>query len=205
MQTVVEDGRRTDGYIRTFTGRKVFIANPSPDSIIIEDMAHSLSQMCRFTGHCKVFYSVAQHSVYVSWICAPEHALWGLLHEGGEQHFSDVSTIGKRLPGMEAYRAYEANSRTITAVKFGLQANEPPEVKTADNLLLVTEQRDLMWGGERSSQLQPLNHRIKPWSCRKAERVFLLRFAELTGAPLRWYESWYLHWIRKGWTPQITT
>lgn len=198
MSTIVEDGQRTDGYIRTFSGMKVFLLEPSLESINIIDMAHSLAHICRFTGHPKKFYSVGQHSVYVSWICPPEQALWGLIHEGGEPFFSDLNSVAKRLPGMDAYRTYEINFRTKTAVKFGLSPDEPPSVKEADNLMLVTEQRDLMWGDERSSTLVPLALKIKPWSSRKSKRVFLLRFKELTST-LPLYQRWYMRWVRGAW------
>lgn len=62
----------------------------------------------------------------------------------------------------------------------------PPEVKLADNILLMTEKRDLMVNGPKSlpwtfgDDVPVLAQRIKPWSWQTAERKFLDRFARLT-------------------------
>ena len=47
--------------LATYT-RKVFdLLNPKPEMVCIEDIAHSLAYQCRYTGHTRQFYSVAQH------------------------------------------------------------------------------------------------------------------------------------------------
>lgn len=206
VSTLSSDGRINDGFIRTFTGLKFYHLNPQPDAMCIEDIAHSLSHTCRFVGMCREFYSVAQHSVLCSWIVPPEHAQWALQHENEESWYGDWASPMKFLPGFDGARAMAKQAQAVSMVKFGLPATEPAAVKAADMLLLVTEQRDLMPHSDSSFPgITPLPYKIVPWSCRKAERVFLLRFAELTGVELRWFERWYLRWIRGGWAPQITT
>ena len=69
-----------DGSITTFSGVLFRPLLSNPDDIRIADIAHALSQQCRFAGHTRTFYSVAEHSVRVSLLCRPEDALWGLLH-----------------------------------------------------------------------------------------------------------------------------
>lgn len=184
-------------YIRTYTGLPFNPQSPYEWQFCVEDIAHSLSQLCRFTGHTKTFYSVAQHCVYVSWLCPPEHALWGLHHEDEEPYFNDLNTVVKYMPEMAAYRKLAAAARDTAVVKFGLSAGEPATVKDIDGVMLATEQRDLMRGCTSSlAKAWPL--RVKPWSCRRAERVFLLRHKELTKGLTRW-EALYMKIVRGRW------
>src|ERR1700677_3623058 len=55
-------------WIQTCTGRAFYPSDPRPEYIDINDVAHALSMQCRFTGHVKKFYSVAEHSLRVSWL-----------------------------------------------------------------------------------------------------------------------------------------
>ena len=95
--------RRGD-WIQTYLGIQFWPLDPRPEEVMLFDIAHSLSNMCRFTGHCREFYSVAQHSVIVSQNVPREDAAWGLLHDASEAYmtmrrlesFIDA-IVGKRL------------------------------------------------------------------------------------------------------------
>src|SRR6266496_1501995 len=87
------------GAIMTYSGELITPLNPDPDDIQIEDIAHALSNQCRFSGHCKQFYSVAEHSCRVSDLCSYEHQLGGLLHDGTEAYLSDIARPIKQQPG----------------------------------------------------------------------------------------------------------
>ena len=50
-------------WITTYTGKKFYPAVPDLELISIIDIAHALSMICRYAGHCTKFYSVAEHSV----------------------------------------------------------------------------------------------------------------------------------------------
>jgi hypothetical protein len=52
--------------VETFSGLFVDTNNPDPSTILLKDIAHALSNTCRFGGHCDGFYSVAEHSVFCS-------------------------------------------------------------------------------------------------------------------------------------------
>src|ERR1035437_8999101 len=60
-----QDFDEDQAWIQTYSGRRFCPLSPNPDAIVLQDIAHSLAMQCRFNGHCKKFYSVAQHSVYV--------------------------------------------------------------------------------------------------------------------------------------------
>ncbi len=170
----------TKSAIRTYTGKLFDFVNPELYPISIDDIAHSLSLLCRFAGHCKKFYSVAEHSYRVSYVCPPEHALWGLMHDAGESYVVDVPRPLKHMAGMEPYRAHEARVMFAICKQFGMKLTEPIEVKAADNILLVTEQRDLMNNSIPDFDVKPLIGKICPVTSRQAELLFLRRFKELT-------------------------
>lgn len=84
-------------HIWTYTGRKFHFWNFGPEDIDIEDIAHALSNLCRYTGHCKRFYSVAEHSLFCSWKGTTwAEQIWGLLHDASEAYIGDVSTPLKK-------------------------------------------------------------------------------------------------------------
>lgn len=176
-------------WITTYTGKRFFHLNPQPEQICIEDIAHALSQICRWTGHTKYHYSVAQHSIYVSYLAPPEDALKGLLHDASEAYLGDMNRPLKHYT--EAGRIYgEIEEMVENAIfaKFGLTPGLSDAVKTADNQMLYTEKDALInsatctmyeaqkWGiiEERA----PV--KITEWLPRTAEEWFLKRFRQLT-------------------------
>lgn len=50
--------RKDEPWIQTYSGRRFTPTNPYVDAIVIQDIAHSLSMQCRFSGHVKKFYCV---------------------------------------------------------------------------------------------------------------------------------------------------
>jgi uncharacterized protein len=169
-------------WIQTYTGLKVHPLHLRPEDICIEDIAHALSMLCRFTGATQQFYSVAQHSVWVSHRCAPEDALWGLLHDASEAYLMDLPRPLKRAPEFTFYR--EAESRAMLAIceRFGLPWGTPLSVKEADARMLATEARDLMAPLHPEWRLmeEPYERRIYGWEPELAKSVFLGRFGQLT-------------------------
>ena len=177
---------RIGDWIQTYSGLAFWPLDPRPDEIRVEDIAHALAMQCRFTGHVRRFYSVAEHSVRVSAVCEPADALWGLLHDASEAYLIDVARPVKRLPAMAEYKAAEKQLQSAIVEKFGLSTNEPDSVQFADKVLLGIEARDLL------GPLQPGWEKwlaligecditlTRPWSPEEAEERFLARFHDLT-------------------------
>lgn len=157
--------------------------NVEAASFNIVDIAHALSNICRYTGHCKSFYSVAQHSVLVSLVVPKEDALAGLLHDAAEAFVSDMAKPLKMI--MPEYQAMEQKIESALFRKFGLPETLPDSVMKADRILLRTEQRDLMNADNHiwkyTEGEKPLEAVITPMLPSHAKRDFLMRYEEITG------------------------
>lgn len=182
-----------DPWIETYSGKKFHILNPAPDEIDIIDIAHAEANQCRFTGHVKNFYSVAEHSRYVSLLCKPQNALKGLLHDASEAYISDISRPLKYCTGIgPIYKEIEQKISDAIYAKFGLETGEPEDVKNADNIMLITEKTQLLndsisWFNDASRStwfgVKPLTRdqlTISAFAPKYAEKMFLDRFYELT-------------------------
>lgn len=174
-------------WIQTYTGRRFTPTDPLVNAIVLEDIAHPLSMQCRFSGHTDHFYSVAQHSVLVSYICDAKDALWGLLHDASEAYIVDIPRPVKHC--LKEYVALEKVMQEAICDRFKLDKEMPESVKKADDLLLMTEARDLIsprdgWGYDH---IKPLPFNIQAIGSTQAEKLFIDRFCELTGYSPYWF------------------
>lgn len=166
---------------------------PHAHDICIEDIAHGLSNICRFSGHTHTFYSVAQHSVLCS-IELQERAkppviypralpMAGLMHDAAEAFIGDIPTPLKQL--LPDYKVIEQRIEQAIFPIFGIPYPLPPEVKEVDLILLATEQRDLMpehddeWAAIKN--IAPLRARIMPWTPEQSFHAFMQRYEDLGG------------------------
>jgi hypothetical protein len=179
--TVRSSDETMTGHIATYSGVVFEPLNPDPSLIAIEDIAHALGNSCRFTGHVRRFYSVAQHSVMCADLVSPELRLTALLHDGSEAYLSDIARPIKMQPEFgDVYKKFEARLEEAIAERFGLVYPYPAEVKWADNVMLRTEQRDLMPPAFRHEGEDYYPGTIEPWAPDAAGAAFLHRFYELT-------------------------
>lgn len=177
---IAADLTQRSDWIATYTGGVFFPLAPRVEDVRISDIGHALSQLCRFAGHTRGFYSVAQHSVLVSRLCSPPDALWGLLHDASEAYLSDIVSPLKRASGMGGYRVIEQRVQQTIAKAFSLPLVEPSSVKAADQALLRIEQRDLVTMPDGWDVQAPAHHkRIEPLTPPHAEEQFMARFWEL--------------------------
>lgn len=165
-------------------GAAFYPFDPRPEEIRIEVIATALAKQCRFAGHCKGFYSVAEHSVRASRLVDRAHALAALLHDAAEAYVIDLPRPLKRAPGFAVYRAIEAEVSRAIAKRFGLPVGfeHLAQVQLADDIMLATEKRDLMTPSALAWAPLPAPHpiRIDPWPWRDAEIAFLARFGEVS-------------------------
>jgi hypothetical protein len=163
------------------SGNYFSLQTPEQSVFTIEDIAHALAHICRYTGHCSSHYSVAQHAVLVSHVVPIEHAFAGLMHDAAEAFIGDVAKPLKDM--LPDYRHIEERIEAAVFARFGLPPTMPPSVKAADRVLLRTEQRDLMGANGHvwtyTADIQPLPERIHPWPAPAARQIFLDRFREL--------------------------
>lgn len=157
--------------------------NPEQHTYDVEEIAHSLSHVCRYTGHVRNFYSVAQHSVLVSLIVPKHLQKAGLLHDASEAYLGDVSSPLKAL--LPDYKAIEAKVEKAICKQFNLPFPLPSKVKEADLIMLVTEKRDLMGRGPGESDrgmwpdIMPLHWKINPLPPAAAKALFLARWENI--------------------------
>ncbi|MHB8388009.1 MAG: hypothetical protein ACYDBH_00340 [Acidobacteriaceae bacterium] len=182
-------------YILTYTGRRYVFSDPRVEDIHILDIAHHLSMLCRFTGAVSRFYSVAEHSVGVSYCVAPENALVALMHDATEAYVGDLSSPLKRL--LPGYRRIERLSWMVIAKRFHLPMTLPSDIHYADNAMLRAERNVLMpvsvhdWNIPAETASIP----VVGYTPEKAKAIFLDRFSQLTtgyGRPSRnvsWVED----------------
>lgn len=175
--------KRTGDWIQTYTGNRFWPLDPRAEEIDIVDVAHALSNQCRFSGHVNEFYSVAEHSVRVSLEVPPKDALWGLLHDAAEAYLVDLPRPLKRSAGFAAaYSDAEEAVMLAVCLRFDLDPEMPASVKVADNRLLSTERRDLLkpleWNAEEVAY-EPLPFVIQPWEPRVARDRFMARYRDL--------------------------
>ena len=133
-------------FILTHGGRHVQFEAFDPACIDIEDIAHALSMVCRFAGHCPRHYSVAQHSMLVADLVSEEYKLAALLHDASEAYLGDVTSPLKRNEQMRGYRELEKSIQSSIDTHYGIDSHTAA-VKEADLRALYIEGRSF-WSTE---------------------------------------------------------
>jgi len=197
---------RKGGSILTHSGKLFWPMDARPEEVDIQDIAHALSNMCRFAGHINHFYSVAQHCVMVSELVVPSNADGNLgrqitayrryvafLHDASEAYLVDVPRPIKAF--LPEYKRIEHSLRDVIAKSFGLCGTlhkkhpglifEEPFVKDADNLALAIEAKNLvndpskLWTIEAQFGVN-ITQKIRPWNPAQAKKRFLDRYEILS-------------------------
>ena len=176
---------KEEAWVQTYTGQIFRPFDVQLEMISIEDIAHSLSNTCRFNGHSKFFYSVAEHCVEASFIVPRKAALGALLHDAAEAYVGDfVGPLKKYFP---AFQELEFNILQKIHERYSviLTKEDITAIHQADMCLLETERRQVMndctkdWYWKNDIPPNPLDTKLEQNSARYAEKRFLQRFAEL--------------------------
>ncbi len=182
--------RTETNYIRTFTGRKFWPLDPAPEDIHIEDIAHALSQLCRYTGHSREFYSVGAHSLIVAATCrerwGDEAGRYGLLHDAAEAYLLDMARPVKYSPDLAAYRTAERSLQHLILRTFGIALDEDVYalMKSVDDEIGHAEMAVLMNGADPRHAIEGAEllgdvHIGVTRTCRQVEDRFLQAFRTL--------------------------
>ncbi len=174
-------------YLQTVSGRWVNPFDPDPEQFDAGDIARALANQCRFGGHSRVFYSVAQHCVIVSRVVEErggdvEDVFAALMHDASEAYLGDMPHPLKHRSELgAAFRDAEAQLEAAIRDRFNIKA-DVPEVKRVDRALLATERRAFSaeaWHWPELEDVEPLNLELTAWSPDQAANEFAARYAEL--------------------------
>lgn len=135
------------GHIQTFSGKLINLFNVNSKDIELIDIAHGLANTCRWNGHTKSFYSVAEHSIRVFDRVSSSKKLTALFHDCEESLWGDiVSPLKALLPTEIITKIVE--TRQIIFNKFGV-----PDICDEVNAADIAE---MYWDYE--NQMQNFRH-----------------------------------------------
>ncbi len=194
-------------FMQTYTGRCPEPFDLKSKDVDMADISHSLALKCRFGGHCKDFYSVAEHCVRVSLLLQRQYphdakmAMLGLLHDASETYLPDaIAPIKRHFKVWLEHENQDVKFKTMEqrimiailralnlrdwCIDLEHDRKEAKAIKHADFVLLATEARDLMSKPDRPWMELPAPEpvRLRPWSWKHARSAFLSRYFDLSGS-----------------------
>lgn len=206
-------------HCRAADGGHFYPLAPERRGLSLQAAVHAISRICRFNGHLKKPYYVAQHCVLVSRDAealalkaspaepgqARRAGLEGLGHDLDEGAVGDMTTPCKA--GFPEFKALEHRwEAVLNGMFWTMRPHDPradlrdplPYVKLADRARLAVDRRDLVgepdWYEGRTVDELLLAVKLKAgraWGYRRAEREWLVRFEELTGRDITHKTLWW--------------
>jgi len=194
--------------IKTHSGRWITPWELKAEDVNLEDIAYALAKLCRFTGHCKVFYSVAQHSVLVSNIVeqlggTKNEIIAGLYHDAAEAYVGDLNSPTKVKVGA-SYIDLEDAALPAIQEALNIDSFNLDVVHRADQIAFEYEFFALLGGWSNETERTPqqiLEDKLEELGAppnfienltfastglgpTEARRLFLDRGQELHGGPI---------------------
>ena len=145
-------------WLLTAEGKQFYPLDPRPEAVSLDDIARALSHLCRWTGHTRYHYSVAQHAVQVALAVehiAPDWALAALHHDDAEAYLGDIARPWKKhlwvYDGRLSDRGthielVELRVRSVIFQALGIDTPEAawPVIQAADDRVLQAEYNALL-------------------------------------------------------------
>lgn len=193
----------SENWLQTFSGGQFWPLDPRPEHVRLADIAHALSMQCRYLGHTKRFYSVAEHCVLMTRAVLrdtgdEELALNALLHDAAEAYLGDVPRPLKRDPAWATYRTIEQGVEAAIAAALGVKTlTKAPLVEEYDTRILRDEAEVLMrvdlvpWHLECG---EPLGVTVTGMAPEYARAVYLNWAEDLLGEE-RWTRLCAMGWV----------
>lgn len=134
-------------WMETHTGLRFYPIDPTPDQFDPLDVAHALSQSCRYGGHTKRFYSVAEHACILADYAqrqgfSPQDQWTILHHDDAEAYICDLPRPVKHQ--MPAYKEAEALVESVLFDVFHVEYPFPVFLKGMDNMIIADERAQVM-------------------------------------------------------------
>jgi len=173
-----------NNFVCLYTGNNFSFIDPQPDDICFTDVKHGLAKLCRFTGACSEFYSVAQHSHHVSFLVHEKLAGAGFGHDFAEVVTGDLSTGFKQILRDvcgEAFDILLGRIEMVVAEKFKVPWPVTPKIVIADKEALSMEWDNFMPAAIKPKNLPQTKHTsgISAWGTETALAVFDTRYRDL--------------------------
>lgn len=176
----LNDSQRKGDWISTFSGVQWYPIDPKPEDVVIEDIAHALSMLCRYNGHCEYFYSVAEHCWHLSYAVPKPYQLEALLHDAAEAYTSDIPRPLKHSPELKKFRGIEELNAKAIFTAFGLNFHESEVVKEYDKQIIKNEGEALLPNSTWYDSLDGIpNLTIMGYTPPTMKQLYLKRFYEL--------------------------
>lgn len=173
------------GLSNSYTGRLIDYTNPNMDMLNLDDIATSLSNVCRFGGHLNEHYSVAQHTLLVWHLAPDELKRTALLHDAAEAYLGDVIKPVKVLLG-DAYTKLERPFEELIFKKYGVDIISLKEIKPYDQEALIIENNYFRFGKlDFISKFYDINE-ILPFGTPRVQLLSLLK-SEFLQAELNYH------------------
>jgi hypothetical protein len=148
---------REDAWIETYNGHRFHVYDLDTNVYDVDDIATSLSRLCRYNGHTRRFYSVAEHCVVMhDWVerqpwSTPIDCLTTLHHDDAEYIIGDLARpIKLEMPD---FKAKETEIDVAISREFGTIYPFPGWLKQLDAAMLDVERRQVLKPSENTWQL----------------------------------------------------